>query len=546
MVEELKSILKEKYPALYIDFRDAGYFEDDELFLESIELYKIVSREELINMFNNYGKPYVNCKASETSKGIEDRLDKIKDSGLFVYKVNDLLKSMTVVRSVYSNANENCSIYFSEYSFNVMYVTPLNYKILAGGEDILYSMYNPIMLYKRIVYDAIENHVSDIHITNYLTSDLDDSDELRSKGSKYRYEIAYRKLNDYIPQNLFKLNKELNNNLVETIVRERTSGFSVDLTAVEGVKTSWLNPIYDGETTLRITCSSTGGGYTMVTRISRIASLTAEIEYLGFNDKVNKALKRLSAKEYGVTFVTGPVRAGKNTTVNAMVNQIIKKPLKLKEFSSPIEIRQPFEQLDYNDDRRTLDAFIDLVKKQDVDMAVINELPKKEVAEAVLDLVNSSIGVLTTFHIDRIWDFPYKLKDYFGKSYIDLITKINGVINQKMFVLQCPYCQVKEFDETLPAYILDKLKEHDISVYKKSKGCPRCRGTGKSDRVQPFAEFLIFDRDIKSKLLRCEKTYEMEDVIKDAVESNHNSLEDFIVEAIRDGKLHPLDLEKIL
>ena len=49
--------------------------------------------------------------------------------------------------------------------------------------------------------------------------------------------------------------------------------------------------------------------------------------------------------------------------MNALVNNISDKPLKLMEFSSPIETSQMFEQYDYNDDR-TLMGHGNFVKKR--------------------------------------------------------------------------------------------------------------------------------------------------------------------------------------
>ncbi|MGL4949767.1 MAG: ATPase, T2SS/T4P/T4SS family, partial [Anaeroplasmataceae bacterium] len=326
---------------------------------------------------------------------------------------------------------------------------------------------------------------------------------------------------------------------------DRTTALSVDLSSSEGVKTSWLNPLDDGTCDLRVTCSATRGGLTCVTRIQTIATTSKTVETLGLSGHVTEYLKELSLKENGLTLVTGPVRSGKNTTVNAMINDIINSPLKIVEYSSPIETSQPFEQYDYNDDRTRLLNFINLSKKQDINIAVINELPRKEVADAVYDLVNSSIGVMTTFHINRIWDLPYKLKNYFGEDFIDLITKINGVVNQKMFVKQCSHCLEDKFSTKLPKSILSFLETHDIKTYKESRGCIQCNGTGRANQVQPFAEYLKFNKELKSRLLRCNHCYEMEELIYEHVTSSHTSLDYPIAEAVRSGVLHPLDVIKL-
>lgn len=75
-------------------------------------------------------------------------------------------------------------------------------------------------------------------------------------------------------------------------------------------------------------------------------------------------------------------------------------------YDSPIEVLMPFPQVDYKDDPKRLLDCVRLAKKQDIDIAFLNEIPSKDVAFAVKDLVTSSIGVITTLHLNRIWDLP--------------------------------------------------------------------------------------------------------------------------------------------
>ena len=343
------------------------------------------------------------------------------------------------------------------------------------------------------------------------------------------------------------MNAEFSNKVIEAVIREKTLAPARDLYTTRGVQTSWLNPLNDGSCSLRITCGKTPSGYTCVVRITPLDISEMRPKDLGFDQKIVNFMEMLKDKERGLTLFTGPVRSGKNTSMNALVNRIRdEKQLKFIEFSSPIEVLQPFGQMDYQSKQEILLDFIRLSKKQDIDMAILNELPTKEVAGEVIDLINSSIGVMTTFHIDRIWDFPYKMKDYFGSSYIDLITHINGIINQRMFIKQCPYCRKKTFNEHLRPDVLEFLKKFKIDTYYVAEGCPKCGGSGRMNSVQPYAEFLYFDDELKRKLLRCDKPYQMEDIARETVKKNKTSLEYFIADAIRDGDLNPNDLIKIL
>lgn len=545
IVDDLVELARSRFPAIITDLEFSSNFNTEEEKLLYLELYDLVSRDEIVEHYNLASKNYVNCTEYREPKELADRMFRLENSNLFVYRFNNVSKELIVVTSEFNKVENSIGVFFNEYDFNIFYITPLNYRILELGESCIFSFYDHILFYKRLIYEALSLKASDIHITNHQTPVLKSIEDSLSGGCEYEYKIGYRLLNNYEYVSKFKLIKSFNDEMIQRIVSDKTMGMTADLISSSGVKASWLNPLYTGDCDLRITCSHTRGGYTSVARVQTLSIISRTIKNLGFNSITNEDLAQLSQKEHGLTLITGPIRSGKNTTMNALVNNISDKPLKLMEFSSPIETSQMFEQYDYNDDRTTLLNYVNLVKKQDTDIVIINELPRQEVASAVIDLVNSSIGVMTTLHIDRVWDLPYKLKDYFGDSFIDLITHINGVVNQKMFVKQCPHCHVDTVTANFPKYVSSQMKRFNITSYKNSIGCPMCNGTGKCNSVQPFAEYLVFDKELKHKLLRCEKCYEMEDIIREEVENKHNTLEHYVAEAIKSGILHPLDFNKL-
>lgn len=342
------------------------------------------------------------------------------------------------------------------------------------------------------------------------------------------------------------MTRELNNKMVVSVINDYTTAESADLDTSFGVETSWLNSMRDNSCDLRITGSKTNGGYTLVVRIQRMSTVGKCIENLGFDCKVQNALLELSKKTTGMTIITGAPRTGKSTTMVAMTNSRSKDLIKREEYSSPVEVILPHEQLDYGDDVNTLMNYIKLSKKQDIDIAIINELPDSRLAMPILDLVNSSMGVLTTFHINRLWHAPLKLKSYFGDWYIDLITQINGIVNQKMFVRQCPHCMVEksleEKTSSLPKGVVELLINSNVRTYSESLGCAKCSMTGKAKVVQPYAEYLLFTSDIKDRLVECTRPHEMEKILKTECYSLGTNMELSVIDAIRRGELHPLDL----
>lgn len=544
--DELREYIKKNFPSIYIDLSNTNKLDNLKDIVYSIELYDLMPRYDLMGYLIKHNENYRDI----SEKGRVDsypNADKIKANDLIVVKCDNENLELTAVTTEFEGYNPNISVFFSEYTFNVFYVTPLQYDILFYGEDCVFLKYDPIIYFKRVLYDAMSVHCSDIHFDNYMKKIENPEDLMGTKMANGVFHVYYRILNSYVEQKKFRLNAEFSNKVIEAVIREKTLAPEGDLDTTRGVQTSWLNPLNDGSCSLRITCGKTPSGYTCVVRITPLDISEMRPKDLGFDQKIVNFMEMLKDKERGLTLFTGPVRSGKNTSMNALVNRIRdEKQLKFIEFSSPIEVLQPFGQMDYQSKQEILLDFIRLSKKQDIDMAILNELPTKEVAGEVIDLINSSIGVMTTFHIDRIWDFPYKMKDYFGSSYIDLITHINGIINQRMFIKQCPYCRKKTFNEHLRPDVLEFLKKFKIDTYYVAEGCPKCGGSGRMNSVQPYAEFLYFDDELKRKLLRCDKPYQMEDIARETVKKNKTSLEYFIADAIRDGDLNPNDLIKIL
>lgn len=532
-IQEMLDKGYELYPAIMEGFEEFQMVDRDNDKLLCLELYKIINRREIIEMFCRDGIPFVECLKPLYPDFLSDLLEKIEDNGFFIHSADQDSRQVILVTDYYRpQSYENIIIYFHGFDVKIKYVTPLNYEVLKKGEDKVLEEVNHVIYFKRIIYDAIENKASDVHFTNN-----------QNRFNSYDYAIKYRILNDYVPQTRFKTTKGLNDKIILEVISNYTVAESADLDTSYGVETSWLNIMRDNTADLRITGSSTAGGYTLVVRIQRMATLGKNVSTLGFDEKTSEALSRLSKRNTGLTLITGAVRTGKNTTMVAMINEQVKRPLKLVEYSSPIETILPYEQRDYDSSAETLLNFVKLAKKQDVDLAILNELPDKRLAYPVIDLVNSSIGVWTTFHINRIWNVCLKLKSYFGEDYIDLLTQVNGVVNQKMFVKLCPHCSVDVSHRNLSEFALNLLDDYGVKTFKEGKGCIQCQGTGRSRVVQPYAEHLIFSTELKEKLVRCSKPHEMETIIKTECYLKKTNMEVAIINAIKKGDLHPSDLD---
>ncbi len=523
----MQQILESVYVNLY-DYNELMFI---------AELYNLISNEDLMNSLD----PKKNLMAYLKKENIHERFisiaDVVHEQGFFFANYDELNNKVYLVTSMENIGNHTIELYFSDCKVDIRAVTPLNYKLLKEGYTPSHY-YNPSVIFFRIIADAIEQKATDVHFLAFKLDELKNS-----------YPVEYRVGNSLVPRNLFPIDAKLNGSMIKEVITTRTSFQVTDIDVLAGVGASIHNPFYCFGNDLRVNVTKTVSGYTYTIRIMGAGDLVTNIENLGFKPKVNAVLDRVTRSSNGLTLVTGPQRSGKNTTLFAILNKMIDRPIKIVDYSSPVETLLPIVQVDYKGDPVYLDSLVKSCKKHDVDIALINELPNKDIADSVYDLVNSSVGVMTTFHINRIWHLCYKLKEYFGDNIYNLFTNINYVFNQKIFIKQCPHCQeTYQLDKhsNLFPEVLELAEKYNVTSYKESRGCEQCNHTGVMKGIQPYVEYIIFDEDFRTKLFNCSSLYEMELLIKDKVRKENTCLEYFVLEDISSGILHPNQLTTLL
>lgn len=512
-------------------------FQDETLMYLS-ELYKIITNDELLDSLDPDRSSMCYLAKENLHPKFSSIVDTVHGLGFYFAKYNEQDNEVFIVTSLDNVHNHQIELYFTDTKVNILAITPLNFKLLSEGVTVQ-SLMEPSLVFFRIIADAISCKATDVHFMSYK---LDEVNSL--------YPVKYRVGNDLVTRNLFTINQSLNAEMIKSVISTRTSFQVTDIDAYAGISASIHNPFFRLGNDLRLNVTKTICGYKCTVRIMGAGSLVDEVKNLGFKPKVNTVLERVTRMNSGLVLVTGPQRSGKNTTLFAVLNQMIDRPINIVDYSSPVETILPsVTQVDYKGDPLYLDSLVKSCKKHDVDVALINELPNKDVAESVYDLVNSSVGVMTTFHINRIWDLCYKLKEYFGDNIYNLFTNLNYVFNQKIFIKQCPHCletfTLDKYSKLYPE-VIDLAMKYNITSYKQSAGCSKCNNTGTIPGIQPYVEYLIFDDDFRTQLFNCSTLFEMDQVIRKKVQKDNTSLEHFVIADVLEGVLHPNQLVTLL
>lgn len=522
-------------------FESKIYSDNTEL-ITDLEIYKFMSRDEILKHLKFEFPELV----FENVKSVNRKEEFLTIEGRYGILLDHIdSKSVKVIKSVFQTLDQtNLELDLKQFKeIEIVNITDVNFRELS--EYGYRPKYDPMILFKRILIEVIKLNGTDLHFG------------VIHRNMRAEYPIQYRVNGDLYDLDLFTLDKELNHSIISTLVETKTSANSLDLSLPDGITANSSDILDNGNVELRIAANKVKDGLQCVIRIQEKKTFSYTIDSLGFSKEAQDFLMWLSKKRSGITLITGAIRTGKNTTAFALANEMIKYPIKMIDYSSPIEVLMPFNQVDYLADENNLLACVRLAKKQDVNVAFLNEIPSKEVAFAVKDLVNSSIHVITTIHMDRIWHLPYKLNEYYGDSYKDVISQINGVMNQKMFDVMCPNC--REVYPTSSIRDLAKkafLEERGLQNVWVAKGCEKCistvkhSGHNKTGSViganQPYVEFLRFDDKLKSRLLACDHAWQMEEIIKEVVRENKNTLEDTMFDGIQRGVLDYNALDYIL
>lgn len=502
---------------------------DEESIVEDLEKYKFVPRFTILKVLNkDRVKKVLNVDSVATEKDIPRDLRGLNSKEVVIESVSEVEKKVTVCYNYLREPDyreiENT---YTEYSFEYVPITPFNLRELTLTKDEIAASMDEITVFKRLLMEAESLHSSELHF------------EVRHFSREASYVTGFRINGKAKLKDVFYINKDLNIRIVKGVIENLTFTRGADLDSNRGVKSKVIDALGDGNMDLRITSSSCYGGYVMIVRIQTPETATLRVDDLGFDSKITDILHVIETRDAGLTLLTGAQRTGKNTTAFAIGHTLAEKEeLHILGVESPIELLMPFTQIDYGNSSERLVSTIELCKKMDTDMMFINEVPDVAVANAVKDLINSGVGVITTFHIDRFWHFPYKLYELYGDSFINVITQINAVITQKMYVHNCPKCRETFKREDLGDIRIEQfLAKYNVSFSTRGKGCEECNGTGYAKGVQPYAEGLLLTDAIKSELLKLKEPHKMEAYLKELLDNKRASLEYKLADGIIRGDL---------
>lgn len=409
-----------------------------------------------------------------------------------------------------------------DYEISIRFVADCNVRLLKTGlSPLLISSrladFRPLLVFRRLVMDCTENAGTDMHLVSVY------------KDEAPAHYIEYRAI-ESIVRSKFEIDFEMMQQVILAVVNKLTPASVIDVNAFRGVTTEIRDLFGDATTDVRIASNRDDAGFYTVFRIQTVNTTTLKVHELGFPKQDVEIIRQIADRQTGLTLVTGEMRSGKNTTIFAMVNETLAKPLRFVEYSNPIENHMPFPQFNYRGDIDLLKEYMKMAKKQDINIAILNEIPNAEVAFAVRDLVNSAIGVITTTHLNRVWHLPLKLREFFGQDYKTIISQLNACINHKMFKRWSgPNMQKRSLVK----------EQDDFSMFCYTAGVRQYFVPEDMSQVtfscQPLIEVMVFTDAMKTAMLNFDEVWRAEQMLESHIRQSHSTLENKVAEYVNAG-----------
>lgn len=253
-------------------------------------------------------------------------------------------------------------------------------------------------------------------------------------------------------------------------------------------------------------------GENIVMRILNPKTIGLEMEELGMQPWIRKAMEHELKKPNGMILTTGPTGSGKTTTLYAFLKKVHEPGIKIITLEDPIEYHlkgieqtqvEPEHGYDFAPGLRS-------ILRQDPDMILVGEIRDLETAETAMHAALTGHLVFSTLHTNNAAGTIPRLLDLGVKPAI-IAPAINVAMAQRLVRRLCTKCKTsspvtpaeKKAIETELASLPPKVKKPNIKNLKlgRGAGCPDCNLTGYKGRISVF-EIILFDDKIEELIFR--------------------------------------------
>ncbi len=387
-------------------------------------------------------------------------------------------------------------------------------------KDLNDSAGSVAMFVNKIVTNAIDNKVSDIHIEPRLNS----------------YIVRYRK--DGMLQKVFDIPNKVENSIISRFKVIARLNIAEHRRPQDGTfSMNYKGGAYD----FRISTLPVSGKEKIVIRILAPAvSLNAmdkTINLVGASKEEINKVKNMCSAPNGIILTSGPTGSGKTTTLYSVLKSLNDETVNITTIEDPIEIRlDGINQSQVNVKAGiTFAACMKSILRQDPDIILIGEIRDYETLEIAVAAALTGHLVLSTVHTNSAAATVTRLIEMGAKDYL-VASTLTGVIAQRLVRRMCDKCKEQYF----PTY--DEARkvlkdEADIEEFMKTPiyrpvGCEECDFTGYKGRLGVY-EIMPITKEIKK--LIAEGAHDL-DIEEQAKQEGMLVLQSACLRHIKEGK----------
>lgn len=260
--------------------------------------------------------------------------------------------------------------------------------------------------------------------------------------------------------------------------------------------------IENQEVDFRVSIIPSNIGEKVALRILNKATLTLDLNKLGFDPQNLRALKEAIQKPHGMLLVCGPTGTGKTTTLYSILKCIDSIEKNVVTVEDPVEYQLAgINQVTYRQDiGLTFSSALRSILRQDPDIIMIGEIRDYETLDIAIKSALSGHFVLSSLHTTTASEAVTRMVDMGMETFL-IASSVIGVVAQRLVRKICPHCREKDF-----------LSE---GMFYRGKGCSRCENSGYKGRIG-IMEFLLLTPRIKE--LIADRSLD-EEIRKEAIKS---------------------------
>jgi len=333
-----------------------------------------------------------------------------------------------------------------------------------------------VRLVNKIITDAYDNKVSDIHIEPGSGKD-DMVVRYRNEGE---CEVIEKIPNMYKQAFISRIKI-----MAQMDIAERRLPQDGKIKMRYGKKTVELRVA---------TCPTVGRNEDVVLRILA-DNKPKTIDQLRLTPRNEQILKVALSKPYGLILAVGPTGSGKTTTLHSGLGFINTPKKKIITAEDPVEITQPgLRQVQIQpkiglDFAKSLRSFL----RCDPDVIMVGEMRDTETCSIALEASLTGHLVFSTLHTNSAPETVTRLLDM-GMNAFNFADSLLLIVAQRLVKTLCENCKeeyhprMDEYEFLIQEYGLDEFSGSGISYSKglklfKPKGCSKCHDSGYSGRV---------------------------------------------------------------